>query len=159
MRIRKERRHHLMLTAIVRFSLRYRGVVLALALALLGYGIYSLTQANFSVFPEFAPPFVTVQTEAPGLSPEQVELLVTQRIENAVNGVTGIQSLRSSSIQGLSVITIVFRSDSEVYRDRQLVAERRASANHDASDIHHRRSYRPGAHFGPAVADDSAHDG
>lgn len=113
-----------MLTAIVRFSLRYRGVVLALALALLGYGVYSLTQANFSVFPEFAPPFVTIQTEAPGLSPEQVELLVTQRIENAVNGATGIQSLRSSSIQGLSVITIVFRSGSEIYQDRQLVSER-----------------------------------
>lgn len=113
-----------MLTAIVRFSLRYRGVVLALALALLGYGVYSLTQANFSVFPEFAPPFVTIQTEAPGLSPEEVELLVTQRIENAINGVTGIRSLRSSSIQGLSVITIVFRSGSEIYLDRQLVSER-----------------------------------
>lgn len=116
-----------MLTAIVRFSLRYRGVVLALALALLGYGIYSLTQADFSVFPEFAPPFVTIQTEAPGLSPEQVELLVTQPIENAVNGVTGIQSLRSSSIQGLSVITIVFRGDSGIYLDRQFVSERLAT--------------------------------
>jgi len=113
-----------MLNAIVRFSLRFRGVVLALALAFLGYGIYSLTQATFSVFPEFAPPFITIQTESPGLSPEQVELLVTQPVENAVNGVTGIESLRSSSIQGLSVITVVFRSDSDIYRDRQLVAER-----------------------------------
>ena len=65
-----------MLNAIVRFSLRFRSAVLALALAFLGYGIYSLTQASFSVFPEFAPPFVTIQTESPGLSPEQVELLV-----------------------------------------------------------------------------------
>ncbi len=113
-----------MLNAIVRFSLRFRGAVLALALAFLGYGIYSLTQASFSVFPEFAPPFVTIQTESPGLSPEQVELLVTQPVENAVNGVTGIESLRSTSIQGLSVITIVFRNGSDVYRDRQLVAER-----------------------------------
>src|SRR5579863_9337259 len=113
-----------MLNAIVRFSLRFRGVVLALALAFLGYGIYSLTQANFSVFPEFAPPFITIQIESPGLSPEQVELLVTQPVENAVNGVTGIESLRSSSIQGLSVITVVFRNDSDIYRDRQLVTER-----------------------------------
>ena len=113
-----------MLNAIVRFSLRFRGVVLALALAFLGYGIYSLTQANFSVFPEFAPPFITIQTESPGLSPEQVELLVTQPVENAVNGVTGIESLRSSSIQGLSVITVVFRNDSDIYRDRQQVTER-----------------------------------
>ncbi|HUX28959.1 MAG TPA: efflux RND transporter permease subunit, partial [Terracidiphilus sp.] len=113
-----------MLNAIVRFSLRFRGPVLALALASLGYGIYSLIQAKFSVFPEFAPPFVSIQTESPGLSPEQVELLVTQPVENAVNGVTGIESLRSTSIQGLSVITIVFGNDSDIYRDRQLVAER-----------------------------------
>jgi len=113
-----------MLNAIVRLSLRFRGVVLALALAFLGYGIYSLSQATFSVFPEFAPPFITIQTESPGLSPEQVELLVTQPVENAVNGVTGIESLRSSSIQGLSVITVVFRNDSDIYRDRQLVTER-----------------------------------
>jgi CzcA family heavy metal efflux pump len=113
-----------MLNAIVRFSLRFRGPVLAIALAFLAYGIYSLSHASFSVFPEFAPPFVTIQTEAPGLSPEQVELLVTQPVENAVNGVTGIESLRSSSIQGLSVITVVFRNDSDVYLDRQLVTER-----------------------------------
>ena len=113
-----------MLNGIVRFSLRFRGVVLALALAFLGYGIYSLTQARFSVFPEFAPPFIIIQTESPGLSPEQVELLVTQPVENAVNGVTGVDSLRSSSIQGLSVITVVFRADSDIYRDRQLVTER-----------------------------------
>ncbi len=113
-----------MLNAIVRFSLRFRGIIVALALAFLGYGIYSLSRAPFSVFPEFAPPFITIQTESPGLSPEQVELLVTQPVENAVNGVTGIETLRSSSIQGLSVITVVFRNDSDIYRDRQLVAER-----------------------------------
>src|ERR1035437_5181697 len=113
-----------MLNAIVHFSLRFRGVVLALAVAFLGYGIHSLTQATFSVFPEFAPPFITIQTESRGLSPEQVELLVTQPVENDVNGVTGIESLRSSSIQGLSVITVVFRNDSDIYRDRQLVTER-----------------------------------
>ncbi|HEY4050173.1 MAG TPA: efflux RND transporter permease subunit [Acidobacteriaceae bacterium] len=113
-----------MLSAIVHFSLRFRGIVLALALAFLGYGIYSLTQSNFSVFPEFAPPFISIQTESPGLFPEQVELLVTQPLENALNGVPGIESLRSSSIQGLSVITVVFRNDSDTYRDRQLVVER-----------------------------------
>src|SRR5512146_150493 len=101
-----------MLNAIVGFSLRFRGAILSLALAFLGYGIYTLTTAPFSVFPEFAPPFVNIQTESPGLAPEQVELLVTQPVENAVNGVTGIESLRSTSIQGLSVINVVFRNDS-----------------------------------------------
>lgn len=113
-----------MLTAIVRFSLRFRGVVLSLAIALLGYGIYSLTQAKYDVFPEFAPPLVAIQTEAPGLSPEQVELLVTQPIENVINGVTWIASLRSNSIQGLSVINVMFQTGGDIYLDRQLVAER-----------------------------------
>ncbi len=116
-----------MLSAIVRFSLRFRGVVLSLAIALLGFGVYTLTQARYDVFPEFAPPRVSIQTEAPGLSPEQVELLVTQPIENVINGVTGIDSLRSNSIQGLSVIDVVFRAANDIYLDRQLVAERLAT--------------------------------
>jgi CzcA family heavy metal efflux pump len=117
-----------MLRALVRFSLRRRAIVLALAAALFGYGLYSLTQARYGVFPEFAPPQVTIQTEAQGLAPEQVEVLVTQPIENAINGLPGIQSLRSRSIQGLSVIVVVFRQGSDIYRDRQLVAERLAAA-------------------------------
>ena len=116
-----------MLQAIVRFSLRFRGVIIALACALLVYGIYGVTQAQYSVFPEFAPPQVSIQTEAPGLTPEQVEVLVTQPIENSINGVAGLDTLRSGSIQGLSVITVVFQAASDVYRDRQVVAERLAA--------------------------------
>lgn len=116
-----------MLNAIVGFSLRFRGVILALALAFLVYGFSSLGQLKYSVFPEFAPPFVSVQTECPGLAPEQVELLVTQPLENAINGVTGIQSLRSNSIQGLSVIDVVFHENSDIHLDRQLVSERLAT--------------------------------
>src|ERR1700694_3568428 len=110
-----------MLSAIVRFSLRFRGIVIALACALLGYGVYSFTQARYDVFPEFAPPQVVIQTEAAGLSPEQVEVLVTQTIENAIVGVPGIESLRSSTIQGLSVVTVVFQPSSNIYLDRQVV--------------------------------------
>jgi len=113
-----------MLNAVVRFSIRFRGIVIALACALLGYGIFSLIRSPFDVFPDFAPPQVSVQTEAPGLSPEQVEVLVTQPVENAINGVPGIDSLRSRSIQGLSDTTVVFRSGTDIYRDRQFVAER-----------------------------------
>jgi CzcA family heavy metal efflux pump len=113
-----------MLNAIVRFSIRFRGIAISLACALLVYGIFSLSHVPYDVFPEFAPPEVSIQTEAPGLSPEQVEVLVTQPIENSINGVSGIESLRSRSIQGLSVITVVFRSGTDVYRDRQAVTER-----------------------------------
>src|SRR3984893_1787699 len=113
-----------MLSAIVRFSIRFRGVAISLACALLFYGIFSLSHVPYDVFPEFAPPEVSIQTEAPGLSPEQVEVLVTQPIENSINGVAGIESLRSRSIQGLSVITVVFRPSTDIYRDRQAVTER-----------------------------------
>ena len=116
-----------MLNALVRFSLRFRGVILALAFALVGYGAFSILQAKYDVFPDFAPPQVTIQTEAPGLSPEQVELLVTQPIENAINGVPGIQALRSQSPQGLSIILAVFSDQSDVYQARQSISERLAS--------------------------------
>lgn len=113
-----------MLSSIVRFSLRFKGIILSLACLLLGYGIYQVENSKYDVFPEFAPAQVVIQTEAPGLSPEQVELLVTQPIENAVNGVTGVSSMRSGSIQGISVTTITFKPGSDIYLDRQLVAER-----------------------------------
>lgn len=116
-----------MLNAIVRSSLKFRGIIITVSCLFVGYGLYTLSKAKYDVFPEFAPPQVIIQTEAPGLSPEQVEILVTQSVENAINGVVGIDSLRSSSIQGLSIITVIFDSGSDIYRDRQLVAERLTS--------------------------------
>ena len=116
-----------MLTAIVGWSLRHRGVVVTLAFIMLGYAIYSLRQAKYNVFPEFSPPEVVIPTEAPGLAPSQVELLVTQPIENAVVGVAGVRSVRSASIQGLSVVTVLFDSSTNVYRNRQVIAERMAT--------------------------------
>ncbi len=110
------------LNSIVNLALRFRGTVIALACLLLGYGLYSLARARYDVFPEFAPPQVSINTEAPGLSPEQVEQLVTQPIENAVNGVPGIESMRSESTQGISVIDINFDPKADIYLDRQLVA-------------------------------------
>lgn len=112
--------------ALVAFAIRFRGIVLALSCALLGYGLFALGEAKYGVFPEFAPPQVTIQTEAPGLSPEQVEILVTQPIETSINGLAGVESLRSSSIQGLSVVTVVFQPGNDIYRARQLVTERLA---------------------------------
>lgn len=113
-----------MLNRIVSFSLRFRGVVIALACVLIGYGLFVAAHTKLDVFPEFAPPMVTIQTEAPGLSAEQVEQLVTRPVENGVNGVPDLESIRSQSIQGLSVVTIVFKDDADVYRARQMVSER-----------------------------------
>lgn len=113
---------------IIAFSIRYRGVVIALGCLLLAYGIVSLLGAKYDVFPEFAPPSVSVQTEAQGLTPEQVEMLVTTPIETQVNGVAGIERMTSTSIQGLSLINIYFDPGTDIYRDRQVVAERLAVA-------------------------------
>ena len=115
--------------ALISFAIRFRGIVIALACVLLGYGMYSLGHARYDVFPEFVPPQVGIQTEATGLTPEQVEILVTRPIENAINGVPGVQTLRSTSIQGLSVVTVFFDPMSDIYRDRQVVAERLAAAS------------------------------
>lgn len=113
-----------MLNAIIRFSLRFRGVIYALAVVATGYGLFSLTRAKLDVFPEFAPPMTLVQAEAPGLTSEQVEALVTQPIENALGGMVGLKSMRSRSMQGLSAITLVFDARADVMQVRQLVAER-----------------------------------
>src|SRR5579864_6068384 len=113
-----------MLSKLVGVSIRFRGVVVALACLIVGYGIYTAWNARYDVYPEFAPPQVVVQTEAPGLSAEDVEQLVTRPVENALNGAPNIESIRSQSIQGLSVVTVVFLQRTDVYRDRQMVSER-----------------------------------
>jgi Putative silver efflux pump len=112
-----------MLRALVHFSLKFRGVVIVLACVLIGYGIYVSINAKLDVFPNFVQPQVAVQTECPGLAPEQVELLVTVPIEAAVNGLGEMESLRSESIEGLSVITAVFKEGTDIFRARQMLAE------------------------------------
>ncbi|MET0217991.1 MAG: efflux RND transporter permease subunit [Burkholderiales bacterium] len=113
-----------MIARIVGLSIRYAVVVVALALVLVCYGLYTLTRADLNVFPEFSPSQVVIQTEAPGLSTELVEAQVTARIEAALAGLTGIQSLRSQSIPGLSVVTLIFGEQETIFRKRQLVTER-----------------------------------
>lgn len=115
-----------MLQALVHFSLKFRGVVLALACIAIGYGLYVTNHAKLDVFPNFVQPQVAIQTEAPGLSPEQVELLVTLPIETMVNGLGDMESLRSESIEGLSIITAVFKEGSDVFIARQMLAEKLA---------------------------------
>jgi len=112
------------LSALVAFSIRFRAVVVALACLVVAYGIYTAQNATYDVYPEFAPPQVVVQTEAPGLSSNDVETLVTRPIEYALNDTPSLISIRSQSIQGLSVVNVFFNASSDIYRDRQVVAER-----------------------------------
>ncbi len=112
-----------MMSALVRFAIRFYVVMIGLALLVVVYGSYSLTQSDLNVFPEFAPTQVVIQTESPGLSASLVEKLVTQPIENVISGAIGIKSLRSQSIPGLSIVTVIFQDKSDIYRNRQIVAE------------------------------------
>ncbi len=113
-----------MLSAIINFSLRYRVIVLLITLLIMLLGIYQSFRSSLDVFPDFVPPQVTIQTEAPGLTPEQVEKLVTYPIEAAVSGMPGLDTVRSESIQGLSVVTVSFQEQSNILEDRQLLTER-----------------------------------
>jgi CzcA family heavy metal efflux pump len=109
---------------LVALSLQHRVIVLALAAVLLGWGGYVASQAQLDVFPEFVQPQVTIQTEAPGLSPEQVETLVTRPVESAVNGAAELESVRSESIQGLSVVTVIFNEKADIHLARQALSEK-----------------------------------
>ncbi|WP_035304564.1 efflux RND transporter permease subunit [Brevundimonas aveniformis] len=112
-----------MLTSIVRWSLSRPRLVALLAALLVAYGLVTLARAKFDVFPDFVPPQVEVQTEAPGLSAEQVEQLVTRPIEQSVAGGQGIAAVRSDSIEGISVVTVIFNDGVDPYRARQTVTD------------------------------------
>jgi CzcA family heavy metal efflux pump len=113
---------------LITFSLRFPPVILVLAVVLLIAGGVSLKRAQWDVFPEFAPPQIVVQTEAPGFSAEEVEQLVAIPIESALGGVSRLQTLRSSSVAGLSVVTAIFDEHTPVLEARQLVSERLTQA-------------------------------
>ena len=118
-----------MMSALVRFSIRFHGVIIGLASLMVIYGIYSLTRSNLDVFPEFSPTQLVIQTESPGMSAKLVEYLVTQPLENTIAGTVGVDKIRSQSIPGLSVVTVLFKPGTDVYRNRQVVAERLSTLN------------------------------
>src|SRR3954467_2878671 len=111
--------------SIFRTVVRFRLLVLAVAAAVMALGFVQLGKARVDVLPEFTPPYAEVQTEALGLSADEVEQLITVPLEaDLLNGVEGVDVIRSQSIPGMSSIVLVFKPGTDVHRGRQLVQER-----------------------------------
>jgi Cu/Ag efflux pump CusA len=109
---------------LIETSLRLRLIVVALAIALIVVGIRTADKIPLDVFPEFAPPVVEIQTEVPGISTEEVESLVTVPIENSLNGIPFLKTVRSKSVLGLSSVRLIFAEGTDLLMARQLVQER-----------------------------------
>ncbi|TVS03966.1 MAG: efflux RND transporter permease subunit [Cyanobium sp. PLM2.Bin73] len=113
-----------LLNATLRFSIARRWLIVAAAIVVSLWGLVAVRQMPLDVFPAFAPPQVDVQTIADGLSPEEVEARITVPIESAVNGLPGVDTVRSSSRVGLSMVQVVFDQSADIEQARQAVAER-----------------------------------
>ena len=113
-----------LLNQTLKNSIAQRWFIVAAAIAVTIWGVFTVSQMPLDVFPEFAPPQVDIHTEAPGLAPEEVETQITVPIESAVNGLPGVITVRSSSKVGLSMVQVVFDQNADIYRARQSVTER-----------------------------------
>ena len=113
-----------MMAALIRFSIRFPGVVIGFALIILLYATFKIRHSPLNVFPEFSPTQVIIQTESPGFSAELVEALVSKPIENSISGTIGIKQIRSQSIPGLSVVTVIFDDSTDILMNRQSISER-----------------------------------
>ncbi len=109
---------------LIKFSIKFPGVIIGLSILIIVYGIYQIKESPLNVFPEFAPTQVIIQTESPGFSSNLVETLITNPIEKSVAGTIGIKQIRSQSIPGLSVVTIIFNEDTDIFKNRQSISEK-----------------------------------
>lgn len=118
-----------MIRGIVKWSLQFRFLVVIVAAALMVFGITQLRNIPVDVLPEFSPPYVEIQTEALGLSAEEVEQMITVPMEqDLLNGVPWLDTIRSESLPGLSSIVLTFKPGTPLLRARQMVQERMTQA-------------------------------
>lgn len=113
-----------MISKLIKLSIENKLIVVIIGTLLFVYGLFVTKNIPLEVLPEFAPPQIIIQTHAPGFAAEEVEAQVTIPLESSLNGTQGVQVVRSSSIEGLSFITVIFNWNTNVYNARQLVLER-----------------------------------
>jgi CzcA family heavy metal efflux pump len=118
-----------MFNALIDWSVRNRLLVMLLAVTLVVWGTMRAGDSDMDVFPEFAPPQVIVETDAPGLVAQEVEALVSHPLETAINGTPGVTLVKSVSQAGVSLITVTFQYGSDIYTARQLISEKVQSAS------------------------------
>ena len=113
-----------MIDALIRWSLRNRTAVMALAAALLAWGGYAISTVPLDVLPDLTAPTVTILVEGRGMAPTEMEPLVTVPIESALNGAPGVRRVRSATAVGIAVIWVEFNWGEDIYRARQVVTEK-----------------------------------
>src|SRR6266542_7138814 len=113
-----------MIDQLIRWSLHYRAVVVALSIAFLAWGIYVAREMPLDVLPDLTAPTVTILVEGKGMVPTEMESLVTFPIESALNGSAGVRRVRSATAVGVAVIWVEFDWDQDIHRARQVVAEK-----------------------------------
>lgn len=115
------------LNNIIGFSLRHRTFVLSATLLLFFIGIFTVRNMDVDVFPDLNAPTVVIMTEASGMAPEEVELLVSRPVETSVNGAKDVRRVRSSSTTGFSLVWVEFNWNTDIYRARQIISEKIAT--------------------------------
>ena len=123
-----------MFTWLLNFSLKNRLIVILIGLIIMAYGAFALQSMPVDVFPDLNKPTVTVMTEAGGMASEEVEQLITFPLETVMNGLPGVESVRSISSAGLSFIYITFNWSTDIYRARQMVSERLSTMENTLPD-------------------------
>src|SRR5215469_3839994 len=115
-----------MIRSIIAAALRQRLILVVVSIALIGFGVQATQHLSVDAFPDVSNVQVQIATEAAGKSPEEVERFVTIPIEIAMTGLPGMTDMRSLNKPGLSLITLVFTDESNLYRERQMISERLA---------------------------------